>query len=136
MTASFFDWFAFGPIVVLLYYIIKNETVRRVVSGVLAGVLWLMLSAFTLFGLKQLQWLYDMGGEFAQDAAWGIDMIYSYMGNTNFITASLFFIIGCILGAVLLLGYNGEQGKKMKWVFYSFYPVHLAVIAVLALVLV
>ena len=32
---------------------------------------------------------------------------------------------------LLLLLYNGQRGKQNKWFFYAFYPVHLAVIAII-----
>ena len=45
------------------------------------------------------------------------------------------FIIGCIVAAFLLKDYNGDRGKQMKWFFYIFYPLHLAVIGGIALAL-
>jgi len=33
------------------------------------------------------------------------------------------------LAGFLLKGYTGERGKNMKWFFYVFYPLHLAVLA-------
>ena len=40
-----------------------------------------------------------------------------------------------VLGLVLTLFYNGQRGKGPKWFFYWFYPVHLAVLGVLNMVL-
>ena len=130
-----FDWLFFGPLIVLLYYTIKNETAKRVVPGCVAGVLWLGLSAFAMWGLVQVTpYLYADGAmmtaEFARAQR---DMIYSLMGNTNVVISSLFFPLFCVVGAILIKNYNGERGKNMKWLFYSFYPIHLAIIAIIAL---
>lgn len=39
----------------------------------------------------------------------------------------------CLLALPLLALYNGQRGKwKLKWIFYFYYPVHLAVLWVLA----
>ena len=40
-----------------------------------------------------------------------------------------------VLGLVLALFYNGQRGNGPKWFFYWFYPVHLAVLGVLNMVL-
>jgi len=132
----FFDWVFFGPIVVILYRLIKNETARRLVPGFVAALLWLGISLFSFWGLVQVTpYLYADGpmmtAEFAQAQR---DMIYSMMGNTNVVTASLFFPIFCVLGAILIKNYNGERGKKSKWLFYVFYPLHLAIIAIIAII--
>jgi hypothetical protein len=40
-----------------------------------------------------------------------------------------------IFAAPLLLLYNGKQGRKDKWFFYIFYPVHIAVLYIIATIL-
>jgi len=45
------------------------------------------------------------------------------------------FCIGSFFGAVLLRNFTGERGKKSKWLFYTVYPVHLAIIAAVAVLL-
>jgi len=131
----FFDWLFFGPLVVMLYRLIQNETARRLVPGIVAGLLWLSLSAFAMWGLIQVTpFLYTDGPMMTAEFARGQrDMIYSMMGNTNVVISSLFFPLFCVVGAILIKQYNGERGPKMKWLFYAFYPLHLAVIALIAL---
>jgi len=52
------------------------------------------------------------------------------MGMTiGLMVATPVFAIGCFLGAILIRNYNGERGKRAKWLFYVAYPTHLAIIA-------
>lgn len=128
----FFDWVFFAPLVVMLYRLIRNENARRLVPGIVAGVLWLALSAFALLGLSMINPL--LYTEYAVYVIEQRDMIYSMMGNTNVVISSLFFPVFCIFAAILVRNFNGERGKNMKWLFYGFYPVHLAIIAIIALI--
>jgi len=134
--ALFFDWLFFAPIVVLLYHVIKNETARRLVPGIVAGGLWLVIAAFSVWGILAVTpYLYAdgpmMSAEFAQAQR---DMLYGMLGNTNVIISSLFFPVFCGIAALLIKNFNGERGKRSKWLFYGFYPAHLALIAIVALI--
>jgi len=58
------------------------------------------------------------------------------MGMTaEFMLAMPTFALGCFAGAILIRNYNNDRGKPAKWLFYVAYPVHLAVIAAVAVAL-
>ncbi len=51
---------------------------------------------------------------------------------------SYWYVLLClftILPIFLICLYNGKQGKKVKWILYLFYPVHLIILYLLTFVL-
>ena len=112
-----FDWSIIGPIVVILTHAIKDESKRRVVPSIVAGVFILVITLITVATFDSLyEYTVDGPGAYRE-----------------FHLVSLSFLAGCIVAAVLLKNFNGERGKRMKWLFYGFYPLHLAVLGGVAL---
>lgn len=110
-----FDWGVIGPVAILLYNEIKNERVKRVVVPVFFAVGVLVYGALISSVLSLF-----------------IDMEALVADQT---IAGAFFPIGSLLVIPLLLMYKGERGRPAKWFFYGFYPAHLAVLAVISIVM-
>jgi len=119
----FFDWYIMSISMILMYYIIPNEKARRVVPAIFGGVLWFAYIYFGVISLASMQ----AAGMYAQAEAF-----IAQFGDMDFMRASLFMVTGCLAAAFLLLNFNGERGKRMKWAFYIMYPLHLAVIGLVA----
>lgn len=47
----------------------------------------------------------------------------------------LYPLVGCSATIPLLLAYNGQRGRSMKWFFYAYYPAHIVVLGLLQMVL-
>lgn len=47
--------------------------------------------------------------------------------------ASILNVLFVILAAVLIYFYNGERGKSVKYLFYTFYPIHLLLFGLMAI---
>ena len=123
--AMFMDLFFVGILVPLLYYTIKKEGLRRTLPGIISGLL------FLIFGLLAAidPLLYLITGNYAHEAHLAADM----SGMTIELLAVMpLFALGCFLGAALIYNYTGDRGKPAKWLFYVVYPLHLAVIAIAA----
>lgn len=52
-------------------------------------------------------------------------VVYSY----TYGFANRWWILGILLSLPLLWLYSGKRGPDLRWAFYAFYPLHLAVIA-------
>ena len=48
---------------------------------------------------------------------------------------SLMYTLSAALSSVLVLLYNGQRGRAMKWFFYIYYPSHILVLKLIMLVL-
>ena len=127
VVALFFDWWLFGVIMLLLYYLIRNENIRRVVPALVGGGLFAL---FALWGLFQIRPLLAMPG----GAEIAVEMLGA-MGSMDFMISSVCMIFGVLAAAYMLRHYNGERGKQAKWLFYVAYPLHLAVLGGIALAL-
>ncbi|MCL2610851.1 MAG: conjugal transfer protein TraX [Defluviitaleaceae bacterium] len=128
IVAMFMDLFFVGVLVPLLYYTIKKESRRRTLPGIVAGII------FAAFGLLSAitPILYLTTGAFAAE----IHAMAEMTGMTiELMIATPFFAIGCFLAAILIRNYNGDRGKRAKWLFYVAYPMHLAIIAVAAVLM-
>jgi len=117
----FFDWGIIGVIVILLTHIIRNEKARRIVPAIVAGAFMLLFSLIAIW---------DMNNAYLQTEIVGMP---GYDHTLMLVSAT--FIIGCLAAAFLLRKFNGERGKRMKWLFYSFYPLHLALLGIVAFIM-
>jgi len=126
ISLFFFEWSFPGVTMVLLFYIIKDEKSRRFWPPVIAILLNFAISIILVVP-KMMSGLID--GEIYDAELTGLT------ADPNFALVSMTFLVGMFASSFVLRMYNGERGKKMKWLFYAFYPGHLAVLAIVALIL-
>ena len=69
---------------------------------------------------------------------------YLFRDDMLWKTISILFVNIALMGGVQVFGvlalipiylYNGTQGKKMEWLFYGFYPVHLLALFLIKMIL-
>lgn len=102
------DWGMIGPVMVLLMYILPTK-VQRVAYPIL-----LVMAASGFPALVQA-------------------MAASDVMKLPF---ALYAFLGCGADIPLLLNYNGQRGRSMKWFFYAYYPLHIAILGLVNMLLV
>lgn len=97
------DWGIFGPIMVLLFWIYKNNKNKQVIAYSISTAI-LVLSSVGFCLMKDYHWygqLWQLGMYLV------IPFIYMYNGK------------------------KGKGGKFSKWAFYVFYPLHFVVLGMM-----
>lgn len=100
------DWGLMGVPMILIYYYKKNR---------LARVTLPLILPFAFFALNIVM-------QFAQ--GWPFLEILPDL---------LFIVVGCSLTIPLLISYNGQRGKPMRYFFYIYYPLHIIVLGLIRL---
>lgn len=115
---------------------IKNIFLRNLVVFLL-----MVVSIFFDAGVSGVLMIYFMGRTKNKNTAiWGgiglmylVDYLLQFLmiflsnalGSFTFGVQDVVFIAGSIASGALLMCYNGEKGKKAKYLFYIVYPLHL-----------
>ena len=120
ISFAFFEWYFVGVTMVLMYHIIPNETARRIIPSLFGAACFLLLAVLTRTSTASLIAAMEAGMDVGN---WGLFV------QPQFADIMLVFPMGIVLAGLLLLGYNGERGKSVKWLFYIFYPAHLAILS-------
>ena len=111
---------------IFLFYVIKDEKKRKTIPIVAWGVL---INLDQIFAVLALVMPGLMGN---------LIVLRDTTGLTGFeflVAGNYVFIIGTFLVIPFLRAYSGERGGSAKYLFYAFYPLHLAVLAAVAFAL-
>ena len=99
------EWMFFGPLLIFLFYILREKPVLR----------------FVVFEAVMLVWQFIING-------FGFSLVWTAWGNYLAVTAAIIVI------TFFYNGKKGHFPTFSKWIFYVFYPAHLlAVILIRAL---
>ena len=135
--------FCYDKLVNSKFIVVKNEkinTILKIIFGILPAIIFGIIAELAKF---------DYG-------FFGIAIIFIfYIFRNKKLTMSIIFILACIIkyfieylkygniifyslittftisSIIFILLYNGEQGRKIKYFLYAFYPVHLLILFLL-----
>ena len=131
--SNFCDWGLVGPLIVLSYYLLSAGPAPEGRKGALLTLL-IPVAYCTLNAL--------MG--WGQYVSYGYPMLVSFLAVLPEIG---YGVVGGAIAAVLLWHYDGTLGRPLlrgssankfnantlvKWAFYAYYPLHIAVLGLLA----
>jgi len=107
-----FEGSLFVPLMVFLIYIIKDEK-KRIIFPILGMAIFEFMNTLILYILPA-----EMLIAISEVAQLEVMLMQHFF----------VFSIGAFLAIPLLLMYNGERGKRAKYLFYAFYPGHLFIL--------
>ena len=126
------DLYILNILLMLLFYTIKREGLRRTLPPILAGVIMLFLTGSAAFNIWHLSNLAPYSEE-AYSVLQVFQASLGRMGNFNIMMSGTTYIIGAVVASILLFRFNGQRGKQAKWLFYVSYPLHFVIIGLVAL---
>ena len=109
----------FGPLMIFLFHVIKDEKKRRTYPLICWGAMLIFSNLLTRL-------------TFSMDEAALVTMQGGIMQLELLMMQYYVFSIGSFAIIPLLRAYNGERGRRAKFLFYAFYPIHWVVLAILA----
>ena len=122
------DWGIVGPVMILMYHTIKSDKAKKIATPIVAGSFTLIFGIIVSIAMVVVMMVSNdpLLAELldAEAAAVGMDAL-----------AGLLFPVGSFASIALLLNYNGQRGRSMKYLFYVFYPLHFVILSLLAFAL-
>ena len=113
---------AFGVLLIFLFHVIKDEKKRRTIPLIFWGGIMiignLIMQATVMLGDMMDKPMFAGMGGFIE-----LEMLMS---------SYYVFSLGVFGVIPLLRAYNGQRGRRAKFLFYTFYPLHFAILAAIA----
>lgn len=131
----FCDWSLIGPAIVLLFYLLRDKGTRGVIITMVLPYAFTIGSVMTSF-IPELQNSIELGAIATSQGTDGSYRMLYLPGLPIYLSAALlsnaanigYALVGFTIATVCICNYNGKRGRSMKWLFYAYYPAHLAVI--------
>ncbi|WP_165249503.1 TraX family protein [Adlercreutzia sp. ZJ141] len=117
------DWGVFGPVMVLMIHVLRGSASARV------GSCFGEAGAATCADEAQRAWRKSIVlPTLIPLVSTGISELAAVVVDIAALPFLLYAAVGNTAAIGLLLAYNGRRGRPMKWLFYAYYPAHIAVL--------
>lgn len=127
-----------GLLSILLFDRIKNKKLGSLSVILIAAMAYFLKSDYGAYGILSIFffWFYGEKKDFAKLilSQWLLIIFYLLVEKSNLINGSFsldpYYSIQflSLFALFFIYLYNGERGRKLKYFFYAFYPVHLAIL--------
>lgn len=101
------DWGLIGVPMILYYHRYRESRIRRVIIPLI--FIWSLTLLFIISSFIEPD----------------------LMNRREMVAQALCSFVGCSASIPLLLSYNGQKGRSLKYLFYLYYPAHLIVLGLL-----
>jgi hypothetical protein len=89
------------------------------------------------FGVMTV-WIFYLfrNNKLSRTLVYALEVVVYFMYKNAFIVSQINWLslIFTIIPGIIILFYNGQQGKKLKYFFYWFYPIHMLIIYFISLI--
>lgn len=127
-----------GLISIHIYSKFKYKSICIISVGLIAYISTLVHTDYSWFGILLIFIFYVFKDyKFIPASLFALLTFTYYYINSNIFSFYSICLCSCtILSLIPILLYNGNQGKKVKYLFYAFYPLHLILLYFIQLILV
>ncbi|MCI9130276.1 MAG: conjugal transfer protein TraX [Eggerthellaceae bacterium] len=145
-VSLFCDWGVLGPLMILLFCELRTRGPRGIWLTMALPYAATLIPSVLEIAFAQLANGTPTGS--LASAATFLTSMQSFEGAYRMVGLPMQFantlmteacnigyaLVGFTAAGLLLCAYNGRRGRPMKWLFYAYYPAHLAVIWLVKLV--
>ncbi len=134
LVSYYCDWGIIGPLMIWLVFALRKHKYRSIFLP--------LLIPFALVGIYGIIGYVQAAASSLPETTIAITTLeiggldtFEYLPIQTIELGQIGYgIIGVGLAALLLCGYQGRRGYKMKWAFYVFYPLHLLILWIIGIV--
>lgn len=116
-----------GLIAIHIYSTLKYKSISLIFIGIIICMATLLQTDYSWFGILLILVFYLFKNhKFILVFSFTIITFAFFAISSNIFNFNVMCLCLCTIAAIIpLLLYNGNQGKKVKYLFYVFYPLHL-----------
>ena len=141
INLNIFFTLALGALGIKLYERtkVKFQKIALIFPALCAIAALILNTDYSLFGVLLIYAAYFPKGKASRLLSMSAVLAVLYLGYsfywfTSFSSGCIVDFVAACLSLGLLALYNGKRGRKIKWLFYAFYPAHLMILTAIKLI--